>query len=228
MTLPTDDQQIFLFGLHSILDELERLTQNDSKQRQRVSAWIAKILSDLAVVSELQRQMSFHQPWASTEITEVDLETEYQKQKAPIFKVSEVLKKGMNLEELGSPLSKFDYPSDKRRTAQRTRAMIEAEANLDRFWQRVDEHIEKETGMKSHEKLRSAVGQRELRRTPIWREPAPTQTQQSTAVNATTEAFLTLDLEERTESTLLETEAAPTKAKIKTRGQGTDKGIESS
>ena len=62
-----DEQQTFLCGLSNLLDELERVIRNNSEsagvaQKDRISPWISRVLSDLSVIGELEWRISLHQP----------------------------------------------------------------------------------------------------------------------------------------------------------------------
>ena len=62
-----DEQQTFLCGLSNLLDELERVSRNTSEsagehQKDRISPWISRVLSDWSVISELEWRVSLHQP----------------------------------------------------------------------------------------------------------------------------------------------------------------------
>jgi hypothetical protein len=59
-----DDQQLFLFGLHTVTDEIEHLIQADGAVAAMISPHIAGRLSSLSVVSECLHQLHLFQPWA--------------------------------------------------------------------------------------------------------------------------------------------------------------------
>ena len=57
-----NDHHVFLCGLENLTDEIERLIRNDSMSRERVSSWVAKVLSDLALLGEFRRQIGLLRP----------------------------------------------------------------------------------------------------------------------------------------------------------------------
>ena len=117
---------------------------------------------------------------------------------------------------------KVDYPSAKRRTAQTTEKMREAEKNLDMFWKAVDDHYERNTGQTLHGLLSSVLTSREVERTAEWSEPLVSITQDA-AIRATTDGFSILDIEERTQRTIAaEAPEISVKTKVKTRGQAAE------
>ena len=227
----TDWTMVSRWGLHNILDELERVLQSDGKQRKRISTWVTRFISDLTIAAELERQMSLYQPEAWAKIfyqglTEELMLDEYLRRTPWVTIVMQGMKK-MRLAEGVSFLRKCGYPSDKTRTAQRTREMIEAETALDAVWNRVDEEFVELTEEKElHDFLRiifpKAEWTRELRRTPEWSQPVLQTTQGRSPVQATHDTFPALDLENRTRRKISTSEATPAKAKVKTRGQATE------
>jgi hypothetical protein len=69
------------------------------------------------------------------------------------------------------PLSKFTYPVEKRRSAQNVEILRKAEANLDRFWLKVDRELLDKNGIPQRERLVQILPHGELQRTPKWTEP---------------------------------------------------------
>lgn len=68
-----DDKQLFLFGLHSVTDEVEKFIRSDAIVRALVSPLVSKNLSSLSVVSECLHQLYLFQPWARKIDDEMDL-----------------------------------------------------------------------------------------------------------------------------------------------------------
>ena len=135
-----DDQQLFLFKLPNVMDELERLVETEREQKQRLSGWVRSFVSDLALLAQMKNQLNLYQPWAST--FETDAVDHGEAIKADfsdsIFSLSEYMKAAKSLPSIGSlvtPLrDKFNYPTDRPRTKQTTDALRAAEKNLDSFW----------------------------------------------------------------------------------------------
>ncbi|ERF73677.1 hypothetical protein EPUS_00930 [Endocarpon pusillum Z07020] len=142
-----DDQQLFLYALPNLMDELERLVESDRQQKQRLSGWVKSIVSDLALLAQMKNQLNLYQPWASTfENDAVEhgeaIKADYTKSMSP---VTEYVKASRSLPSVGrlvTPLrDKFNYPIDKPRTRQSSDTMRAAEKNLDLFWKVIDQHF---------------------------------------------------------------------------------------
>ena len=65
-TLWEDDRTLFPVSLTIVVDELERPMMNELKAKEIISAYIADVIGDLAVVTEAIRQIKIYQPWAET------------------------------------------------------------------------------------------------------------------------------------------------------------------
>lgn len=71
-------------------------------------------------------------------------------------------------------LSRFNYPIDKRRTAENVDILRTAEKNLDDFWLKVDRELLDKDGIPHRERLTHILPPGELERTPKWVEPERT------------------------------------------------------
>jgi len=60
-----DDRQLFLCGLLDLMEELGLLIQSDPKQKERISASGAHVLSDLGVIVRVRHELDIYQPWAA-------------------------------------------------------------------------------------------------------------------------------------------------------------------
>jgi hypothetical protein len=60
-----DDRLLFLCGLLDLMDELGRLIQSDPKQKERLSASVARILSVLSVIVLAWHELNIYRPWAA-------------------------------------------------------------------------------------------------------------------------------------------------------------------
>lgn len=69
-----DDGQPHLVGLANVMDEFQRLIDNEPKQRERISSWFGGLFGDLALVAELTRQLDLFQPRAAMMNAEPDTE----------------------------------------------------------------------------------------------------------------------------------------------------------
>ena len=228
-----DEQQTFLCGLSNLLDELERITRNKSEsagvaQKERISPWVSRVLSDLSVIDELEWRISLHQPGIGLHrpVEQEELFAEFSR-RAILFSKFFEAGKTLDLVDVGTPLRKFDYPSGKRRTATSTEKLRDAENQLDQFWQTVDDHFKQKTGMTLHQLLSSILLPRALQRTPEWVEPSPPLCKPATSTDAAlNDNFSILDIQERTEKTLETDITLPIKTKLKTRGPAVTKDVE--
>ncbi|KAI9933596.1 hypothetical protein MW887_008069 [Aspergillus wentii] len=199
------EQERFLFGLPNIMDEMERLIETEKSIKNLISPWVMSTISDLSVLSECQRQISYFQPWAATFETTIN-------DKRDEIKEDYVKKYG-----------RFFYPIDKRRTQETTVAMQRAEASLDAFWKKVDSSFINKNGISQHSAIRHLLlKDRIMHRTPDWVEPSKDKS--ATATTTMDDLCLPLselyfDLEQRTQRTIRSDEkGGPSRVKVKTRG----------
>ena len=159
----TLEDQIFLCGLENILDEIERLIRGDQKNLKRLSPWLADVLSNLCLLAELKRQHGLLYPGPPMEVSvdQAELQADFSSKTRLVSKVFDILTKGMKLATAGTPLSNFNYPSGKRRTATVVRQMQEAENNLDLFWKQVDDHVFSQSGQSLHQLLAGVLNDHE-------------------------------------------------------------------
>ncbi|EON69971.1 hypothetical protein W97_09236 [Coniosporium apollinis CBS 100218] len=230
-----DKTQRDLCGLHNLVEDFERQFQQDPKQKKdRLSSWVIDKFSDLAFISELQRQLRLYQPRlfepfvspslddGTEEATEEGIKKDFAKEMSPLANLLNNAK-DMRLADVGEPSERrFHYPADKRRTKANTAAMRRAEEHLDQFWKRVNSHYIARTGHGLHDSLPSgSLVERLLQRTGEWVEPERVQKGEEEHTQA--EGFLsarfstTLGLDhERTQRTVSQLEPARPKSKIKT------------
>lgn len=187
-------------------------------QDNLISPFIASAISELAVASELQRQLDWHQPrillnMMSTE----DQESEYNR----IAKLMSIFDRiEVELYDVGMPLMKMKYPVEKRRTAVTVQKMRDAETALDLFWQSVDEHYKEKTGKILHDLFSEILTPRQLQRTPDWVEPIPPPPESNSDLEIVSEQILTIGFDELSQRTIVHTP----KTKVKTRGPSADTG----
>lgn len=220
-----NEQQLFLLGLPDVMDELDRLVQSDIKQKERLSSWVAQVISDLAVIAQIRRQVGSYHPLlsATNEDTTDDMRADFSKS---LSKFAELMNnaKGLSLASVGSPSDgRFQYPSNKRRTRETTTTMWMAEFNLDLFWQTVDKHFMGKCGKTLHQSIPNlSLDDRQLQRTTEWIEPEmqPKKESKSKPLEELYKPFsqLSTDLEERVGPSVISEIVPPAKTKIKTRG----------
>jgi hypothetical protein len=232
-----EEETLLKLGPKNILDELERVVRDDSEsqgtpQKDRLSSHISNILSDVAVAMEVDEAVANHRPNVGFlhTLPAKTLNDGRQKDLRPLRDIQDEIMDDVferKLDTAGYPLSKFDYPSDKPRTASTTEKMRIAEQNLDQLWDIVDTHFLQRTGKTIHELLSAAkLKPRELERTPQWIDPIaqlPTAAQASTTPALPN--FDVHDLEERTRVQGIGEPPEP-KSKVKTRGVAREPAIE--
>ncbi|KAF9880965.1 hypothetical protein CkaCkLH20_01115 [Colletotrichum karsti] len=182
-----DDQQLFLAGLPTLLDELDRVMRKDTAASQMVSGWVAGQISDLSVLSECERQLDLFQPWAATFETEMvsfkeELERDFHETIRRLVPIND-LTVSLNMARLGRPdADKFKYPVEKKRNRDNVEAMRNAEEILDVVWSNITRDLEKRDGVSS--RIRNLL-HRNIERTPEWVEPVKEK-----ALPASTDASL--------------------------------------
>ncbi|KAF9344212.1 hypothetical protein BGX26_004648 [Mortierella sp. AD094] len=224
-----DEQQRHLCGLSPLLDEMERLVQNDPKARNLFSSRVASMVADLSLISECQRQISLYQPWADSFENEAvtrsdELATKYVQRTSRIQELDTAFKQ-ISLADADPSEGKFFYPVEKRRTKENVELMQRAEGTLDRFWEKLDKSILQKVNISRQGALTQLLSNnRILHRTPDWVQPdptlLPTDRQKENKVEELVKPLsqLYFDLEHHTQSTADSGEKAPRKTKVKTRG----------
>ncbi|OAL53445.1 hypothetical protein IQ07DRAFT_562298 [Pyrenochaeta sp. DS3sAY3a] len=174
-----DDQQLFLVGLHTIVDEIERAIRADTQVEAFMSPLIVDRISSLSAIAECLHQLHLFQPWArkiedGMDQNKAKLSKRYNKKFEGWKHVLAAKFEGSQLYRLGDPSDgKFNYPSHRRRNKQNVEIMRKAEANLDLFWESVDAHYKSNVGGRSGKDMLAHVlsGDRAIQRTPEWIQP---------------------------------------------------------
>jgi hypothetical protein len=180
------------------------------------------MLSDLAVLSEIERQLDLHEPRFMGAVSEDNLRSVFMERITGIRTLIEGLKE-IHLADVGTLFVKVNYPSGKQRTAATTEKMREAERNLDTFWQTVNDHYIERTGKTYQEHMESKLTPRVLERTPEWtQQTPPRQPEKIISTDALADNFSILDIDARPTTI----EIAFPKIKVKTRGPATELPIQ--
>ncbi|KAK3804835.1 MAG: hypothetical protein J3Q66DRAFT_361619 [Benniella sp.] len=223
-----DDHRRHLCGLSPILDEMERLVENDPKARNLFSSQVASMVADLSLISECLRQISLYEPWASSFETEAasrqeELTTKYIQRTNRMQELDMALKQ-TSLADADPSDGKFFYPVEKRKTKENTEAMQKAEKTLDTFWEKLDKYTLKKIDVpRDGALMRLLSDHRILRRTPNWVEPdpaLPTDRQKNNRQEESDKPLsqLFFDNEHRSHSGVDSGDKAFQKIKVKTRG----------
>lgn len=221
-----DDEQLFLYGLSNLMDELDRLQNKDVTQKQNVSPWVADKISNLSILAESLRQLKLFQPWANGSKNKefemkAALSARFAESMSDLAKIISGATK-LSVAEKGNPSSRFFYyPTDKRRTRQTVEDMRQAENRLDAFWNTVDQHFVNNAGGWS---LSQALPEehRELYRTPAWvevvEEPGTASGSDHPALSDWSARPISLVTEHESHSPAPDPSTLPLRTKIKTRG----------
>ena len=213
------------FDLPELLEEVGYVIIKDPSQNARLTPRLTRAISHLSVVAEIQRQMSLSTcngkhchdqsvdnfpKWADENLS----------CREELRQATESNDSDLGLARLVMDLKIYDHPSDKKRTAATTAKMRSAEAALDLFWEEVDRAIFPRIGKSLTDLEGGLLPQRDMERTPVWEEPAPSKAPETgnrpTADIDTTYALALLD--ERSESTIGRSQPTPARIKVKSRG----------
>ncbi|KAI1264069.1 hypothetical protein F5Y18DRAFT_392433 [Xylariaceae sp. FL1019] len=180
-TLWEDGQDLFLTRMWTVIDELDRLLRAEPKALQLVSSYVAMLIGDLSIICECLRQLEIFQPWANGfEEAFVDRGESIKNEFAARTKVRGLVLEAFKnencvpLRRLGDPSGgRFQYPAGKRQNKANTEVLRNSEANLDAFWNAVDEMLYQKNASLNGTAYKATLSQnRYLQRTPEWVEPA--------------------------------------------------------
>ena len=220
--------------LDMVAVELSRLIQTDKKQKERITAFVARFIADLGFAREVRRQLrllcpSVFNDYGKSVGVKMEEDQELRKECLQTLKPMTDLmfitgpahakEKFLRLGAIGNPTSgRFIYPVNKKRTQENHEMMQVAEQNLDAVWDEYDNHLQKHLCDESIEALRRLTPKKEeIQRTPDWIEP------DESAKETTRQAPVTAipDFGQHNEEEKLSFRAADLSitAKVKTRGQ---------
>lgn len=212
--------------LNNVVDELQRLI-DAGPAKSLISAYLASLVVDLAIVCECLHQLDLYMPSLHTHDesalqklhVEQDRLLELETRWGVMFYTID--ENAYDLVVLGKITDgKFTYPIAKRRTKENVEIMRVAERNLDKFWRKVDQDMLSNSEFKSGAVHRLMMQDRQLQRTPEWVEPV-----HETAQPPIKELYIPFsqplfDSQEGNRQTQRENSAQPHKEKIKTRRLG--------
>ena len=160
-------------GLEIVVDEIQRMFDQQPAQKKRLSSFAAGLLSELALVSHIFEELTSIYPWAANFQELMRVRKAIGDNAAG---EAECVRNGLVLNDLSPvilPLSKmFRYPVDKGYSLANVEALRQAEANLDMFWKEADSCLMEHQGKSLEDILRRNLQRpRELRRTPPWTPP---------------------------------------------------------
>ncbi|KAL8726818.1 MAG: hypothetical protein Q9181_005915 [Wetmoreana brouardii] len=215
---------VTLWLLDTLLDEIERKLRSDKTFRERVSPWVARVVSDLSLLGEIRRQIGLLRPGPAT--IEVISREEQHKEFARRMELFDCICRALvllpNFSEIGTPLAKFNYPSDKRLSAKSTKSLQEAERNLDAFWGEIDRQFSNDESGNLHDILTEVLPPRKISRTPDWKDTDEKITIRLKDVDDLTVQAAVVELEMRTQKTINHEGPLLRSQKIKTRGEASE------
>lgn len=156
-------------GVSNILDYIERIMGQDDRQRDLITAEVAKTLSETAAIGEIHARLMHHQPRIQLPM---DLDSSLAKVESRI-QIIAMIKKNLDTVNLGAfvtPLPKFDYPP-LGKTQKNVDKIRTEEAMLDTFWQEADQYFFTTTGKTLIGLMEDRITEREIQRTPPWQPP---------------------------------------------------------
>lgn len=214
--------QVSLYGFEVLSDDVERMLIDPGNRadRERVSPYVASLLSDLSLLGEIRRQLGLLWPGERMRepITYADQQEAFLQRMELNGRLKKAFDGGILLSAVWTPLKKSTRPSNKPLNANSTKILQEAEENLDCFWNAVDGYILEHGGTSLHTKLSNIISFREIRRTPDWTDVGSEFKVSDKASDVLLIKTMLLELEARTEKTVSqETQQLPAQ-KIKTRG----------
>ncbi|KAL0930121.1 uncharacterized protein CTRU02_214941 [Colletotrichum truncatum] len=174
-----DGTDLFLMSMPLALDELDRLLQAEPEAKDLVTGRIASMIGNLSIIAQCFSQLELYQPWArsfKSHLVERNdgIMKEFAERTSPWGKMMAVMSESniQHIVKLADPPNhKFSYPSERRRTKENTKLLIQAENNLDKFWAAVDRHMRSRLGDQLGIAVKRLLSQqRGLQRTPEWVE----------------------------------------------------------
>lgn len=216
-------------GLPNLSQEIENLVSKDAQQKERLTWRLIRVISDVAVIAEMQRQLGLStcNEYTLSALSQEKLDAWGKTDLGRLPEINDISYHSIGLAQVNgfaplvTDLQVFEYPSDKRRTAANTAKMRSAEHALDILWEKIDEHFVRETGKTLRELGKGKIQHRDIQRTPPWTDPPQSTIERQGKDRSAEELDVLLalsTLEERTENTIDPTPISAVREKVKTRG----------
>lgn len=167
-----DEKKSFFMGVSNLTDEIERLIESESSQRKLITATVAKRMSEVAAIGEIQWYLDQHQPRIQMPKDLQACVDDAQKRVQVTEKIQSILRT-LKLAHNTTSDPEVDYPIGKTPSKHNTEKMRVAEGRLDAFWQEVDLGFKLNCGKTLNGLMDARVSDRELLRTPPWQPAAP-------------------------------------------------------
>ena len=181
--LSTNNVRLHYLGTEVVLDDLEHLLESEPEAADLVSSRVAKIISDLSIVTQCETQLGRFQPWARGFAPEfvqnpVEVYAQYLARNEYLYRAFSpfTLEFFFSRSEFSDDYQRrFYYPADKRPTKDNIETLRKAEHNLDVFWGVIDNVITQNWDRFRHSHTGKVLvcEKRTLFRTPEWVEVVP-------------------------------------------------------
>ncbi|CAJ2511412.1 Uu.00g070370.m01.CDS01 [Anthostomella pinea] len=182
-TVWEDSSNLLVARLPLIVDQLGWLLETETRAKELLSARIAGIVGDLAIITHCIAQLELYTPWArGFELAHVErqggIEAEFAQRTVKRGMIVDALR-GENLTQvarLGNPSDmRFAYPFEKWRTRQNVEILPRAERNLDEYWAAIDRILYSNCGNLEGTAIRRVLTRpRAMQRTPDFAPPLAT------------------------------------------------------
>ena len=159
------------YGLHNLLRYVHRIMLAEPSGKNPVSGYVARILSDMAILDEVEWNVSLMRlkKRGTPAMNNEDLNRHYAEETQRLKDLFPYLQPQPEWNSSEAPTNSFEYPVDEERTEETTNRMRLSEDNLDALWERVGGHVLK--GKAGEEWLREIAPtwkDRKIKRTPEW------------------------------------------------------------
>ncbi|KAL8871345.1 MAG: hypothetical protein Q9174_002800 [Haloplaca sp. 1 TL-2023] len=155
------------YGLHNLLPYIHRIMLAEPSGRKPVSGYLAKVLSHMAVVDEIERNISLMRikKRSTSDIERTDLNKEFVEESNHAAKLVPKSQPQPQWSGAEGPAEALEYPADKERTQQTTHRMRLSEYNLDALWKPV---LKGKTDEEWFKAIAPILNERKMKRTPEW------------------------------------------------------------
>jgi hypothetical protein len=140
-----DDEALMLHGLRPVVQEAHHMLEHDTEVNKLIDDWLLTDFFELAVLADIRDRIEQFHPFSKTWYAEDVVETRQVAKRMDKFferveHIIEAVKYGsMFTRSLRNPLDgRFNYPSDKRRTADNVRELQKAEVALEAYWTQIE------------------------------------------------------------------------------------------
>ncbi|KAL8935305.1 MAG: hypothetical protein Q9216_005491 [Gyalolechia sp. 2 TL-2023] len=199
-----DDSDIQFFGLHNLLTYIHRIMLSQPKAREIASPLVAKVISEMALVTEIFRQFYVFRVKSPEKpaISQDELYTDHKHKMTPVDKVCDVFDENDDAFAIDDPRQIFNYPPDASEHNEEdvTQARL-AEAHLDTLSSNLDRLVRYKTQKGPLMWLAPALLSRTRKRTGEWEGNKDREvTDTAYAEAAATAALDTMSLEDQASS----------------------------